>query len=366
MNAPLRAWHAEPLPDDVRRAIDRLARSDDVRHVAVMPDVHLAEDVCIGAVVATERLIYPQAVGGDIGCGMAAIRLESDADVLRDEHAAARVFRGLYRAVPANRHAQAALPLDPGGLSEGRLRRMAERDGRVQFGTLGRGNHFLELQSDEHGQLWLMVHSGSRAMGPAIMRHHLEGAHSGPTGLLFLDAESDAGRAYLADAEWALTYADASRRAMVDALAAVLEIDTDSATYIHCRHNHVCRETHFDKSLYVHRKGAISARDCEWGIIPGSMGTRSYHVQGRGCAGSLTSSSHGAGRAMSRSAARARITSVDFRRQMRGVWFDQRLTRELREEAPSAYKDITAVLRSERELTRIVRTLRPILSYKGV
>jgi len=369
-------WLAEPLPKDVSQSIDRLAQADDVRHIAVMPDVHLSGDVCVGLAVATRRLIYPAAVGGDIGCGMAAIQCDAAADAIDDRAAAGRLLAGLGRVVPAMRHSRATMPALPESLSheplsDPRLTKLVPRDGRVQFGTLGRGNHFLELQADQEGGLWIMLHSGSRAMGQAITAHHTAIAEqqSRRRKLPWLDADSPAGQAYLSDAAWAVDYADASRLAMLRAVEQLLKELFDGrlswATMIHANHNHVRRETHFGESLWVHRKGALPAADGVPGVIPGSMGTASYHVTGRGWAGSLCSSSHGAGRAMRRGEAARAISPRQLLREMRGVWFDTRMSRQLCDEAPSAYKDVHAVMRAQRELTRIDRQLRPLLSYKG-
>lgn len=367
MTASIRMWVADPIPRDVAEALDRLAEVPDVQRIAVMPDVHLAEDVCVGVALASSRRIFPAAVGGDIGCGMAAVRFDVNASRI-DERTAARILTGLYRSVPAIRHRHPPPMPDLPPLSSRVLERLAARDGRVEFGTLGRGNHFLELQSDEEGSLWLMIHSGSRAIGPAIRDHHVRDAsHQG--GLQSFDADTDQGRAYLSDMSWALSYADASRAAMEDAvervLAEVLGAERDRSSRLSCFHNHVRREEHGGELLWVHRKGAISASSREMGIIPGSMGTASYHVEGRGLAEALRTSSHGAGRAMSRGEARRKISSRALLRQMHHVWFDQRQAASLRDEAPSAYKDINAVMRAQRELTKVIRRLSPLLAYKG-
>jgi tRNA-splicing ligase RtcB len=205
----------------------------------------------------------------------------------------------------------AALPaeLQNSGLSHGALERLKRRDGRVQLGTLGRGNHFLEFQSDADGRLWLMVHSGSRGMGQAITGHHvgLGKAASSSGRLQAFEADSPAGAAYLADAAWAQRYAEQNRLAMICAVGELVEelfgfgIDWDSL--IHANHNHVRQETHFGQTWWVHRKGALPAGDGVAGVIPGSMGSASFHVEGRGCPDSLCSSSHGAGRAKSRTEA---------------------------------------------------------------
>jgi tRNA-splicing ligase RtcB (3'-phosphate/5'-hydroxy nucleic acid ligase) len=371
----VRCWLAEPLPAPVRAAVDRLARSEDVRRIAVMPDVHLSADVCVGTVVATGATLFPNAVGGDIGCGVAAIRFDADASALDDERTAAAVLTGLYRAIPVIRHPRSRSPLlSPElvreALSTPALEARREREAASQLGTLGRGNHFVELQSDDSGHLWLMVHSGSRGIGQAIRDQHLARCAAGRQGLRFVEADTAAGQAYLHDASWAVAYAEASRRRMVDGVRDILErvlgAEGDETSFVDCNHNHVRRETHAGETLWVHRKGAMPAADGQPGLIPGSMGTRSVHVEGRGCPEALSSSAHGAGRRLSRTEARRTISTRDVGRELRGVWFDHRLAAGLREEAPSAYKDLDGVLRAQHDLVRIVRRLRPVLSFKGV
>jgi len=372
--APLHAWLVAPLERDVHDAIERLRRAHDVRHVAVMPDVHLAQDVCIGVVIGTTRLIYPQAVGGDIGCGILAVPCDVDAGRLADAATAGRVLAGLARAVPARRRQRGmtqAPPPDVAGeaLSHPQLDAVRRRDGALEFATLGGGNHFAELQEDGEGRLWLMVHSGSRALGPAIRDHHLARADAVASGLRALDADDADGRAYLHDVGWARRYAAANRRQIALNIGAVLA-GTLGATLqweqaITTDHNHVESEVHDGTRLWVHRKGAMAAGGGQWGALPGSMGTVSFHVQGRGCALALCSSAHGAGRLMSRSAARRRVTARALRRQMDGIWYDYRHAEQLRDEAPSAYKDIRAVARAQAELVRIRRVLRPLLNHKG-
>jgi tRNA-splicing ligase RtcB len=250
------------------------------------------------------------------------------------------------------------------------LQAKARREGCIEFGTLGRGNHFLEFQADEDGQLWLLVHSGSRAMGKAVTNWHARRATKTAGGLQHLDADDPVGQAYLADVAWARRYADLSRRRMIDAAADLLDrllgVKMDPDSLITCDHDHVQREEHEGQVLWVHRKGANSASEGEPGIIPGSMGTSSFHVTGRGCAAALRSSSHGAGRRMARHEARRRVSAKQLLRDLDGVSFDKRFVERLREEAPSAYKDIEAVLRAQSELVRIGRRLRPVLVYKGV
>jgi tRNA-splicing ligase RtcB (3'-phosphate/5'-hydroxy nucleic acid ligase) len=373
--APIQAWLTAPMKHDVSEAIDRLRRASDVQQIAVMPDVHLATDVCIGVVVATSRLIYPQAVGGDIGCGMLAVGFDVEATALADPKIAGRVLSGLGRAIPArrrNRRAVIAPPseLELATLSHPTLEAMSRNEGAIEFATLGSGNHFIELQSDEDGRLWLMVHSGSRGMGPAIRDHHLGHSEDVGGGLRALDSTSDQGASYLNDAAWARRFADASRRAMAvevgTVIDAVLRVSICWETVILTDHNQVALERHGDRNLWVHRKGAMPASLGQGGVLPGSMGSLSFHVEGRGHEPALCSSAHGAGRALSRTAAREKVTERELRRQMEGVWYDYRLASRLRDEAPAAYKDIRTVLRAQRELVKVTRVLRPVLNYKGV
>ncbi len=214
-----------------------------------------------------------------------------------------------------------------------------------------------------------MVHSGSRAMGQMITKHHLANTSTSSHGLAFIEAASERGAAYLSDVEWAERYAEQNRIAMVRTVAefmkARFDVQADWSSLIHGSHNHLRRETHFGRPFWVHRKGAQSSQSSEAGIIPGSMATASFHVSGRGCLESLCSSSHGAGRKLSRKQACQTITTRQLHRQMQGVWFDYRLARSLRDESPLAYKDIHAVMRAQKSLTRIIRELRPLLSYKG-
>jgi tRNA-splicing ligase RtcB len=370
--ATFHTWLVEPMPRDVSGSIQKLRRQADVAHIAVMPDVHLAQDVCVGVVMATRQLIYPSAVGGDIGCGMATVAVNAEANVLDSELLAMRVLDGLRDVVPTNKHHQPrALPdrLPTSALSDPVLARHAQRDGRVQLGTLGRGNHFLEFQADTENRLWIMVHSGSRAMGQWITKHHMGGSRTANR-LLSLDSLDDRGRSYLMDAAWARVYAEENRRVMLSAVETLLRREfawsLDWDTLIHADHNHVLWELHDQEGYWVHRKGAQSVSKDVAGLVPGSMGTASFHVAGRGHAPAFDSCSHGAGRRLPRGSATRSLSARDFTRDMSGVWFDPRKASRLLDEAPSAYKDIRAVMRAQRDLIRITREVRPILSYKGV
>ena len=366
-------WCAEKPPKQVLRSLERLSRIEGVVRVVAMPDVHLAKEVCVGAVMATASRLFPEAVGGDIGCGMSALRFEADARALDDAGAASEVLGLLGETIPCTQRPSrsASLPgeLSASVLSEPRLEKKKASIGRVQFATLGRGNHFIEFQRGEASELWLMIHSGSRGMGQAIRDVHLLRAQASSKGLRFLESGSEEGQAYLADMRWAVRYARQSRCRMAELIAEGMHARFGFRAvmdgYFDCSHNFVRREEHDGHDLWVHRKGAISAAEGELGIIPGSMASASFHVSGRGQPDALKSSSHGAGRLLSRTDARRKVTIAAFQEQMQGVWFDHRLTNRLRDEAPAAYKNIGAVMRAQRDLTRIVRQLEPVLSYKG-
>ena len=374
--ARMHSWLLAPMDDEVSKAIRRLQRAPDVQHVAVMPDVHLAEDVCVGVAVATTELLYPQAVGGDIGCGMLAMPFDAALASLGEPRIAGRLLASLGNSIPSrrrNRRQTVPMPddLSKAVLSDPRLGTLWNTTGVLEFATIGSGNHFVELQADDSDRLWLMVHSGSRGLGPAIRDHHLMRGTAVGGGLKCLTSGDALGAAYLHDAALARRYAEENRRQIAllvaEALRAVLGAgDLQWAEVLTSDHNHVKQETHGALALWVHRKGAMPAWPGQMGVLPGSMGTLSYHVEGRGCADALCSSAHGAGRILSRTEARRKITPRELQRQMGSVWYDFRQADRLRDEAPGAYKDIRAVARAQRDLVKVVRVLRPVLSYKGL
>lgn len=366
--APIRMWLADPLKPEVARLLDRLARAPDVRQVAVMPDAHAAEDVCVGVVVGTSELVYPQAVGADIGCGMTTVAMEgpdfSASGACRD------VLRAIQRSVRVlTRPPGSAIGgPDPVGLSDASLAKAALRDGIRELGTLGRGNHFVEVQLDEADTPWILVHSGSRAMGQVVTRHHLSRA-SLNGGLLVLNAGSPLGQAYLIDQAWACQFASASRRAILEDVAnALAPLGWRPAwdSLLDSPHNLVRPEVHAGQTLLVHRKGAAMALAGQAGVIPGSAGTSSVHVEGRGCEEAMCSSSHGAGRLMSRSEAKRAVSPARLLRELGDVCFDHRLAARLVDEAPSVYRDLRRVMQAQRDLVKITRRLKPVVSFKGV
>lgn len=361
----LRMWTVEPPHADVQVSLERLAHQPGVVGIAAMPDVHLAHDVCVGTVLATEGTIYPAAIGDDIGCGISTIRFDGEARAVADR--ADAVMRGLKSIIPVIRHRQPrGLPdaLNSDDISPS-LRKVSRRDGSFQFGTIGRGNHFLELQSDKEGALWLTVHSGSRAIGPYVQRLHGHGSKS----LFAIPAESDQAGQFLQDHNWALEYARLSREEMTTVAGALIMrlfgFRPAAGTHIDCAHNMVLRQAVDGDELWVHRKGAISAESHELGIIPGSMGAPTFLVEGRGHAPAFNSSSHGAGRKLSRTEARKKISVRQLRQQTREVTINNAAETKLVEEAPGAYKDIRSVMRAQRQLTKVIGELRPVINYKG-
>lgn len=369
--APLWTSSAERWSEPVMQMIETTRRLDDAQRVAVMPDVHLASGFCVGTVLATSHLLYPSAVGGDIGCGMLALPFHAKAKRITP-HLARKLLDLLPKLVPARHQRQAPLTLRNNAprLSDPALDRVLHTTGRKQLGTLGSGNHFLELQRDEENdQLWLMIHSGSRGLGQAISEHHTAQATGKSHSRAYLDANTPKGRAYLRDVHFARAYARLNRITMAQALAFALHelagIDAHWSSVIHTDHNHVRRETLENKALFIHRKGTAPAFADQLTVIPGSMGTASYHVLGRGNADAIRSSSHGAGRQMDRATAKRTHSTHRFKQTMSNVYYNEQAASKLRDEAPWAYKDIDNILKQQREQVRVVRRLLPVLNYKG-
>jgi len=386
---PIRCW-ARDLDPGARTQLENIARLPIVhRHVAAMADAHMGIGATVGSVLATREAIIPAAVGVDIGCGMMALRLSIGADKV-DERSLRRVYDQITRDVPVgpaqHRHNQArnqaAARFAPGleqitARHPGVLRRMGRRSNWVrQMGTLGSGNHFIEVCLDESDRLWVMLHSGSRGIGNAIGTHFIELAREDmmrlqvnlpDRDLAYLTEGTEHFDDYVEAVGWAQDYARSNREEMMKLVLAALRRHlppfevTDRA--VNCHHNYVAREQHFGSEVWVTRKGAIRARRGELGIVPGSMGTRSYIVRGLGNPDSFESSAHGAGRRMSRTQARRRFNEADLEEQTQGVIC--RKDRGVVDEIPSAYKDIDEVMASQSDLTEVVHTLRQIVNVKG-
>lgn len=367
-HAPIRLW-AEDADDATIRQLRLLAAQPFIaHHVAAMADAHVAHGVAVGTVFATRSTVVPGALGGDLGCGMSAVRLGARAASL-DRRMLERVLVDLGRAIPAGDAVHRGPGLEaPAALFEAELSTRAlarTRDALVRrhLGTLGGGNHFLELDRDAEGELWLLVHSGSRGLGAAVAAHHTREPLSG------LDTDDEAGRAYLGDHAFALAFARENRAALAlraqDVLSGVLGASLVPDEVVDIHHNFVARERWFGEDLLVHRKGAVAVPRGARALVPGSMGTASYVVEGLGDDASYGSCSHGAGRVMSRREARARVSREALAASMRRVVYPARNARVLVEESPSAYRDIGDVLDAQRDLVRRVVRLEPVMVLKG-
>jgi tRNA-splicing ligase RtcB len=372
---PIRVW-ARTIPEGALRQLERIAAQPYVvGHVAAMPDLHVAHGVAVGTVFATDGILVPSALGGDLGCGVAAAQLDLPAQAL-GRRELERVLDGWSRAIPAgdavHRGRGRAMPasLVETPLSTGTLDHQRERLVSRHLGTLGGGNHFLELDRDMDGAAWLLVHSGSRGLGSAIGAHHVRAAevvgHGDIPGLPF---DSDPGWAFVADLAWALAFAVANREALsAAALAVIAEVvgtEPGKLLRIDVHHNYAIQEEHFGRTVWVHRKGAIAAPEGGLVLIPGSMGTASYVARGLGEPTSFRSASHGAGRTMTRREARERVSVERLKHAMRRVVHDGRRLPALVEEAPAVYRDIGEVLEDEADLVRPVARLEPMVVLKG-
>lgn len=346
------------------------------RQVALMPDVHTGYGMPIGGVLATEETIIPYAVGLDIGCGMHAALTPYHTDDFSTERLKS-VLSKIRTAIPQgfdwHRQAQRGEILDRMPLHLP-LFQQQERRVRRQLGTLGGGNHFIELQKDEKNRLWVMVHSGSRNIGKQTAEHFHKKAKDScrqmradlPTSeLSFLPINSQTGQDYTAAMNWCMDFALENRQRMMNVVLDILQASPLDELDVH--HNYATREEHFGRQVWVHRKGATRAGEGERGIIPGSMGSPSYVVRGMGNPESFLSCSHGAGRRMGRREARRKIAVHEVLEDMknRGVEISTGNLRELPEEASQAYKDIDRVMREQADLVEIQTKLSPLGVIKG-
>jgi len=357
-------------------------------HIAVMPDVHLGKGATVGSVIPTRAAIIPAAVGVDIGCGMCAVRTSLSAAQLPDS--LRQVRNAIERDVPvgfnmhSNRRARfkAASKVEPGlkqilDRHPGITSKSPKKDSWArQIGTLGGGNHFIEVCLDEEDRVWIMLHSGSRGIGNKIGQYFIGKAkeviakadvHLPDKDLAYLTEGSGLFADYWHALTWAQEYAARNRQEMLDIVIGALgrnlpAFDLDEAA-INCHHNYAAKEWHDGTEIYVTRKGAIRAGAGELGIIPGSMGARSYIVRGKGNEKSFNSCAHGAGRRMSRSAARRQFSREDLVDQTEGV--ECRKDKGVIDEIPGAYKDIEQVMENQIDLVETVHTLKQVLCVKG-
>jgi tRNA-splicing ligase RtcB len=393
---PIKAWtNGVPVEDAARQQLMNVASLPFVfKHLAAMPDVHWGLGATVGSVIATRKAIIPAAVGVDIGCGMMALRTTVRAEHLPDDLQPIR--SAIERAVPHGRTdnggrgdrgswhdvppaaAAAWAELEPD------YRRIAEDHPKLaggvrtaeHLGTLGTGNHFIELCLDEAGAVWVMLHSGSRGIGNKIGTVYVQLAKKDmerhfitlpDADLAYFPEGTEHFAQYMRAVAWAQKFARTNRRLMMDAVLAALarffpEIGVDELA-VNCHHNYVNTEKHFGETVLVTRKGAVRAQAGDLGIIPGSMGARSFIVRGKGNPDSFCSCSHGAGRAMSRNAARKRFTLEDHKKATEGV--ECRKDDGVLDETPGAYKDIDRVMEAQADLVDIVHTLKQVVCVKG-
>jgi tRNA-splicing ligase RtcB len=394
---PIKMWtQGVPVDEKAKAQLSKAAQLPFIyKWMAVMPDVHVGIGATIGSVIPTKGAIIPAAVGVDIGCGMMAVKTSLNATDLPDNLLGLRTE--LEKAIPhgmtKNRR---------GGRDQGAWENPAERvdqawagladdfdlicakhpklkntNNRKHLGTLGTGNHFVEVCLDEHDAVWIMLHSGSRGVGNAIGNHFIELARQDmqrhfinlpDKDLAYFPEGTEHFDDYWLAVGWAQRFAMTNREIMMENALKALRKVIPTAFHarveaVNCHHNYVDRETHFGEEVLVTRKGAVRARLGEYGIIPGSMGAKSFIVRGLGNQQSFCSCSHGAGRVMSRTEAKKRYTVEDQIAQTEGV--ECRKDADVIDEIPSAYKDIDAVMHAQRELVEVVYTLRQVVCVKG-
>lgn len=385
---PIKIW-TDYVEDSALTQLKNLARLPFIagNGVACMPDVHAGIGSTVGTVIATDKAIIPAAVGVDIGCGMNAVRLSLKASDLPDSLLAIR--NQIERDVPLGAGGAQSRPASYD--QQERQKPLADRYLKItaktpgihnknaerQLGSLGSGNHFIELCIDESQDVWIMLHSGSRGVGNMIGKYFIEKAKrrmeqyfiSLPDGdLAYFPEDTDEFNDYVEAVNWAQDYALENRKVMMEAVIAALRRHipvefTITQEAINCHHNYVEKENHFGRNLWVTRKGAIRAREGDLGIIPGSMGQRSYIVRGKGNAESYCSCSHGAGRKMSRTQARKTFTLADLAEQTQGV--ECRKDDAVLDEIPGAYKSIDEVMSNQTDLVDVVHILKQVMCVKG-
>ncbi len=386
---PIKMWIDTIEEEALAQAINVSNLPFTFKHVAIMPDAHTGMGVSIGSVFATQGVVVPNAVGVDIGCGMCAVKTPWKVDEI-SEDVLKKILGKIRAEVPVGfaKHVSQSIKdisqdVVNNLLSTKELTIVDQewKNAVLSLGSLGGGNHFIEIQKDDKDNVWIMIHSGSRNLGKKVADYYDKRAqfhnklwHSGvPTSwrLAYLPIDTDDGRKYMEEMNYCVAYAFANRRLMMERIANAFnetirhkKIDLDFM--INIAHNYARLENHFGVNVLVHRKGATSAKYREIGIIPGSQGTASYIVKGLGNAESFTSCSHGAGRVLSRSMAKKTLDLATEQKRLddQGIIHNIRNLADL-DEASGAYKDIDVVMNNQKDLVEIVTALRPIAVIKG-
>jgi tRNA-splicing ligase RtcB len=383
ITARLLNW-ASILEDTTREQALRTAAMPFIHpHLALMPDAHLGKGATVGSVIPTDGAIIPAAVGVDIGCGMMAVRTQFTAADL-DRRNLAVLHEQISRSIPlsAGRYNKKITETARSRVEELRALPGAQQADAVvgnwplQLGSLGSGNHFIEVSLDEADRVWLFVHSGSRGVGNKLASRHIRiaqeacraaGVDLPDRDLAYLTEGTAEFDAYIEALRWAQRFAFLNREEMMDRVAdqtsRFMGTSVERLQVVNCHHNYTEREWHYGREVWLSRKGAISAREGQWGLIPGSMGTASYVVVGKGNEASLMSSPHGAGRNFSRSAARKRFTRADLDARMAGIAWGH--SDAFLDEHPDAYKDVDVVMRDAADLVEVRHTLRQTVNVKG-
>lgn len=389
---PIKIW-TEDIEAESEKQLRNLANMPFIyKHLAVMPDVHAGKGSSVGTVIATQGAIIPAACGIDIGCGMCALKLPFKVDLLGGSEKLAALRHSIERSIPTGMNSNKvttertnqafALLGDVSETAKEKMRSGVFDKSRLALGTLGGGNHFIEICKDKEDNAWIMLHSGSRNIGKCLAEIHIDKAKQlmkeyfislPDPDLAYLAQNTPEFKQYLHDLMWGQRFAMANRNEMMDrTLREVLyhvgmldQYNTlkDSLFRVNCHHNYTNIENHGGKNVYITRKGAVSARQGEFGIIPGSMGTRSYIVRGLGNPESFCSCSHGAGRRMSRTRARQTFTLEDLKQQTAGI--ECRKDDKILDEIPGSYKDIDVVMANQQDLVEPVYELSQLICIKG-
>lgn len=383
-NVPVKIWAKGVDPLAMKEIVNLSTLPFIFHHLAFMPDVHGGKGMPIGGVLATRGVVIPNAVGVDIGCGMCAVKTSLRVEDIPSEVLRKQILRGIRKQIPLGfDHHKAAQDeaFMPQGFDIDKLTVVGRQyvSATKQVGTLGGGNHFLELQKDTEGQLWIMIHSGSRNLGAQVGMYYNDKAKmlnrswfssvNPDIDMAFLPMQSDMAHAYWDEMNYCVEFALCNRRLMMQRICQVIGDVYPGAQFepmINIAHNYACWENHFDDDVIIHRKGATRASLGETGIIPGSQGTKSYIVEGLGNPDSFQSCSHGAGRLMSRTEAVRNLSLEDeiAKLEAQGIVHAIRGKKDL-EEAAGAYKNIDEVMASQSDLVKIVTELAPVAVIKG-